>query len=129
MSRTATTATRSDPTESETLAILAHRAGRWWAMRAAVSMAAKTRIGATNIEYWYWKDQRFGVDDQKRSRKDGTAIRASGERSGRKSQFPSRPIQTFALWRGVNRSSRLLIGWRRTWRAALAGPVPSCWYV
>src|ERR1051326_882560 len=51
--------------------------------RTHVSIAAKARIGAGTIEYWKWKDQKFGDDDQNRSRNVGSATSSTGEASGR----------------------------------------------
>jgi len=63
--------------------------------------AANARIGAGTIEYWKWKDQKFGDDDQNRSRNDGSATsthrRCQRKQSGRRR---TKPIHTRVFRRG-----------------------------
>ena len=79
-----------------------------------MSIAANARIGAGTIEYWKWKDQKFGDDDQNRSRNDGSATSSTGEASGSSAKAANEPIHTRVLVAGVNSTLRLSIGCRTT---------------
>src|ERR1700693_2091239 len=71
-------------------------------IRAQVSIAAKVRMGAGSIEYWKWKAQKFGDEDQKRSRHDGSANTDRGEKSESITNAPNDPSHTRVLAAGLN---------------------------
>src|SRR5206468_6689244 len=108
---------------------VAQRPRRNRATRTQVSIAANARIGAGTIEYWKWNDQKFGDEDQNRSRNDGSATSSTGETSGSRAKAANEPIHTRVFVAGVNSSLRLSIGCWMTCVAALRGPVPSASYV
>src|ERR1700719_425296 len=79
-------------------------------IRAHVSIAAKVRMGAGSMEYWKWKAQKFGDEDQKRSRNDGSATTTRGEKRGSVTNAANAPSHTRVLAAGLKSSSRLAIG-------------------
>src|ERR1700716_4236407 len=89
--------------------------------RTHVSIAANVRIGAGSMEYWKWKDQKFGDDDQNRSRNEGSATRAIGESRVSSRNARADPAHTRAFAWGVKSSFRLSTGCVTTCTAALSG--------